>query len=108
MEPVGQASRARVACRSSSPVRGWEKTNDVSPASAKVDGASWRHASQLMHVVSTKNAPGTFALTIFFGFAMTFPLSDCPECVLLHARLLEFCQIVAERYNFNTEEPPQP
>ena len=45
-------------------------TNECSPLSPNVAGASWRHVSQSMQVESTKNAPGTFSGRRWAGLAM--------------------------------------
>ena len=73
MDPVGQASSARNACRRSVLETGWALTKDVSAASPKTAGAICRQASQSMQVESTKKSPGTFSGTRFLRFAMTEP-----------------------------------
>src|SRR5262245_25949539 len=81
MDPVGHASRACKACRRSVLDCGCALTKEVSAASPKTEGASCRHASQSMHVESTKKSPGTFSGTRFRGFAIAasiFILPDIP------------------------------
>src|ERR1700722_8176039 len=73
MEPVGQASKARSACRRSALETGCALTKHVSAASPNTAGAICRHASQSMQVESTKKSPVTFSGTRFLGFAMTEP-----------------------------------
>src|SRR5262245_17653298 len=70
MDPVGQASKARRACRRRVALTGWCLTNDVSVASPNTSGAIWRHASQSIQVASTKKSPGTFSSTRFWGLAI--------------------------------------
>src|SRR5438552_18744635 len=73
MEPVGQARRARSACRRSAGETGWALTYEVSAACPKTAGAICRQASQSMQVESTKKSPGTFSGTRFLTLAMTRP-----------------------------------
>src|SRR5882672_1485873 len=78
MDPVGQASSARNACRRTVPEPGWALTKDVSAASPKTAGAICLQASQSMQVESTKKSPGTFSGTRFRGFAMpSLPSLHC-------------------------------
>src|SRR5437667_4418560 len=75
IDPVGQASSARNACRRSVLEPGWALTKDVAAASPKIEGAICRQASQSMQVESTKKSPGTFSATRFLEFAMIEPPS---------------------------------
>src|SRR5262245_47734881 len=78
IDPVGQESKARIACRRSSEDTGCVWTKDVPRASPKTAGAVCRHASQSMQVESTKKSPGTFSATRFLGFAITSLPSALP------------------------------
>src|SRR5947209_8535066 len=83
MEPVGHARSARIAARRSAAESGWLCTKEYSPESAKVAGASWRHASQFMHVESTKKSPGAFCGSRFLGFAISPPSRETRHSTLL-------------------------
>src|SRR5262249_1759692 len=63
IEPVGQATKARSAARSSSELRGWVWTHEYSPASRNVAGASCRQVAQSMQLEPTKKEPSTLSST---------------------------------------------
>lgn len=70
IDPVGQQRSALVAAITSWSVFGCWKTDEYSPASSNVAGASCLHVSQFIQVVSTKKLPGALVDTIFRGSAM--------------------------------------
>src|SRR5438128_2605230 len=85
MDPVGQASIARTACRRSVLEPGWALTKDVAAASPNTAGAICRQASQSIQVESTKKSPATFTDTRFLGLAMTEPPSAGFPLLLFYA-----------------------
>src|SRR5262245_51318851 len=59
IEAVGQASRARVASRTSSGVAGWRMTTAWPSSDPNIQGAHCRETSQSMQLRSTNHGPGT-------------------------------------------------
>src|SRR5262249_22847842 len=60
MEPVGQASRARVASRRSAALAGCWGTKEKTSASPNVLGASCRQGARVLQGGTTKKSPATF------------------------------------------------